>query len=135
MSGPGGIRGGGKLARELGVALGGVPAGASDDLGGLDALGPAVLDEPDALDAFDTAAPAGQVNLPRSLDAVLAAPSADVAARALDLGGMTAALAAVVRRGARPGESEREKRMRELCARYLDLLQEAAAAMARISVG
>ena len=128
----GGVRGG--LARDLSAALGGAERGGGelDDLGGLDALGPAVLDE---LDALDAPAAAGQVALPRSLDAALAAPSPELAARALDLGRMTAALAAVVRRGARPGESEKEKRMRELCARYLDLLQEAAAAMARISLG
>jgi hypothetical protein len=73
--------------------------------------------------------------LPAPLEQALAAPSGHLFAAALDLGRAASALAAIVRRGPRPGETTAEKRLRELAARYLDLMQEAAAGMGRIVVG
>jgi hypothetical protein len=89
-----------------------------------------------ALDHADGAAPLSQAQMVgRPLDSLLAALPGEAASRALAFGQAAAALARVVQRGGRPGESAREKRMRELAARTLELMHEAAAGMARISVG
>jgi hypothetical protein len=113
------------------------PAGGgavAEDAGALEALGPALGELAD-LDGVDARAPLGGVELPRPLEAALAAPSAGALAGQLELGRAAAALARVVRRGARPDETPREKRLRELCARYLDLMQEAASGLGRITLG
>jgi hypothetical protein len=124
--GPGEPIGGAEAARAGGTAE-------LDEVqeGGLEHVVPALLEELDALDPGAVAT----LELPRPLEAALAAPSAGVLAGALDLGRSAAALARIVRRGARPDETLRERKLRELVARYLDLTQEAAAGMGRINVG
>jgi len=72
---------------------------------------------------------------PRTVDEALAAPSPEHVARALDPGRVSEALARVVRRGARPGESVQEARLRALVGRLLELRHEASAGIGKVSVG
>ncbi len=92
------------------------------------------LDESDGARAHSEAL-ARLAGTTRTVDDAVAAPAPEHVARALAAGRAGEALARVARRGARPGESAEEQRMRALVARLLDLRHEAAAGMGKVSVG
>jgi hypothetical protein len=132
-------RAGQGVGRELGD-LGGGEALADD----LDALTFEALDAFDAVESealeggaerIGAEALARLAGAGRTVDDAVAAPAPEHVARALAAGRISEALARVVRRGARPGESAQEQRMRALVARLLELRHEAAAGMAKVSVG
>jgi hypothetical protein len=83
-------------------------------------------------DGVDAAARAARAT---TLDEALLKPAAEHAARAIELGAVTAALHRVVKRPARANESPAESRMRQIVEKYLELRLEVAAGIARISVG
>ena len=83
------------------------------------------------LDQVGAAALARVGDLPRTVDDAVAAPAREHLARPLDPGGAIAALARVVARGTRPGESAPEQRMRALVARMLELRHQLAAGIGR----
>jgi hypothetical protein len=122
-----------------GVGLAGRDLGAGEALGGdLDALTSGTLDALEAIDVLErdelevvAEALARLTGGGRTVDDAVAAPSPEHVARALEAGRASLALARVVRRGARPGESAQEQRMRALVAHLLELRHEAAAGMGK----